>query len=106
MGFPLYVDGEFAGQKAAPLAPKPVDKPPASYDLRTIYQLLREHRVDVVMGGDTHAYQRYQVDYTGPDGQPHTMHHIVNGGGGAYLSPPMDSGWFDFRLAANTDLCG
>ena len=45
------------------------------------------------MGGDTHAYQRYEVRYTGEDGAPHTMHHIVNGGGGAYLSRPVDFVW-------------
>jgi hypothetical protein len=61
--------------------------------MREIYELLRRYHVDVVMGGDTHAYQRYQVRYTAEDGAEHTMHHFVNGGGGAYLSRPVDFGW-------------
>src|SRR5699024_9562325 len=40
-----------------------------------------------------HAYQRYQVRYIGEDGAAHTMHHFVNGGGGAYLSRPVDFTW-------------
>jgi len=89
-GMPLYVDAQFAGQKQPPEADV---RGRISYGMREIYELLRRYTVDVVMGGDTHAYQRYQVRYTAEDGTPHTMHHIVNGGGGAYLSPPADFGW-------------
>jgi hypothetical protein len=94
VGNPLYVDGEFAGSKERP---RPAPQPRRSYSPREIYELLRRYHVDLVMGGDTHAYQRYEVIYTDDQGQ-HTMHHIVNGGGGAYLSPPMDAGWIDFDL--------
>ncbi len=93
VGNPLYVDGEFAGNKERP---RPGPQPQRSYSPREIYELLRRYHVDVVMGGDTHAYQRYEVIYADDQGQQHTMHHIVNGGGGAYLSPPMDAGWLDF----------
>lgn len=94
VGNPLYVDGAFAGDTEAG-APSP--QPQESFSPREIYELLRRHHVDVVMGGDTHAYQRYQVHYVDEDGQQHVMHQIVNGGGGAYLSPPMDAGWLDFE---------
>jgi hypothetical protein len=94
VGNPLYVDGEFAGSKERP---RPAAQPQRSYSPRELYELLRRYHVDVVMGGDTHAYQHYEVIYADDQGQ-HTMHHIVNGGGGAYLSPPMDSGWIDFDL--------
>jgi hypothetical protein len=93
VGNPLYVDGQFAGEKEARRGGPP---PRQSYSVRKLYELLRRHRVDVVMGGDTHAYQRYEVLYTDDQGRQHTMHHIVNGGGGAYLSTPMDAGWLDF----------
>jgi uncharacterized membrane protein HdeD (DUF308 family) len=41
--------------------------------------LFREHRVDVVMAGDTHYFEYFRTP-----GEP--THHFVNGGGGAYLS--------------------
>jgi hypothetical protein len=88
-GMPLYVDAHFAGEKQ----PQPVVRGRISYGMREIYELLRRYQVDVVMGGDTHAYQRYQVRYIGEDGAAHTMHHFVNGGGGAYLSRPVDFTW-------------
>lgn len=94
VGNPLYVDGAFAGARETPGdAPLPRE----SYSPRELYELLREYHVDVVMGGDTHAYQRYEVLYSDAQGARRVMHHIVNGGGGAYLSPPMDSGWLDFN---------
>ena len=59
-----------------------------------IHELLRQHRVPLVMAGDTHDFeQHYREVYDGPAG-PTEMHHIVNGGGGAYLSigTALDSG--------------
>jgi hypothetical protein len=46
-------------------------------------QLLREYGVAVVMAGDTHDLEYYAER---ANGQSQTMHHFVNGGGGAYLS--------------------
>ncbi|HEU5103796.1 MAG TPA: metallophosphoesterase [Roseiflexaceae bacterium] len=91
LGMPLYVDAHFAGVR------QPPEQSPLrgriSYGTREIYELLRRYKVDVVIGGDTHAYQRYEVRYVAEDGEPCTMHHFVNGGGGAYLSPPVDFTW-------------
>jgi len=89
-GMPLYVDAQFAGQKQPP---EGLVRGRISYGLREIYELLRRYNVDVVMGGDTHAFQRYLVQYTAEDGAAYTMYHIVNGGGGAYLSRPVDFAW-------------
>jgi len=89
-GMPLYVDAQFAGQKQPP---EGLERGRISYGLREIYELLRRYNVDVVMGGDTHAFQRYLVQYTAEDGAAYTMYHIVNGGGGAYLSRPVDFAW-------------
>src|SRR6185369_14200242 len=61
--------------------------------LAEIYALLREEQVDIIMAGDTHAYQQYEVSYPTPEGGTHTAHHIVNGGGGAYLAWPCDFPW-------------
>jgi len=43
------------------------------------------------MAGDTHYFEYYEEPYEAAGGQ-HTMHHFVNGGGGAYLSigTPLD----------------
>jgi hypothetical protein len=76
---PLYVDGRFVDRGR----------------LRELYEIIRQHEVDVIMGGDTHAYQHYMVKYE-VSGREHVAHHIVNGGGGAYLEWPMDYTW---RLA-------
>lgn len=94
VGNPLYVNGEFAGSKEAT---ETRAVPRRSYSPRELYELLRRYQVDVVMGGDTHAYERYAVRYADEQGQWHVMHHIVNGGGGAYLTQPMDAGWLDFN---------
>jgi hypothetical protein len=93
VGTPLYVNGGFAGDTEAPDSR---EANPQSYAQREIYELFRRYHVDVVTGGDIHAYQRYEVRYRDEQNVARTMHHIVNGGGGAYLSPPMDSDWPDF----------
>ena len=46
-------------------------------------QLLRERGVAIVMAGDTHDLEYYAEQ---AEGSPQTVHHFVNGGGGAYLS--------------------
>jgi 3',5'-cyclic AMP phosphodiesterase CpdA len=48
-------------------------------------KLLRAHDVRVVMAGDTHDLEYYEEPVRGESGSS-TVHHWVNGGGGAYLS--------------------
>jgi uncharacterized membrane protein HdeD (DUF308 family) len=48
-----------------------------------LYRLLAREGVAVAIAGDTHDFEYYQVGV--PTGDA-TLHHIVNGGGGAYLS--------------------
>ena len=50
-----------------------------------VRDLLRANRVPIVMAGDTHDLEYYEESVTGEAG-PYTVHHWVNGGGGAYLS--------------------
>ncbi len=100
MGHPIYAGGRDQGVDDRAFA--------------DLHQLLRDHEVDVVMGGDTHYLEYYREvigELVGPAsragpvrlGSPdlphspltthqHTMHHFVNGGGGAYLSigTPLD----------------
>ena len=52
-------------------------------DFSALHQLLREHDVAIVMAGDTHDLEYYVEPGGGIRG---TVTHMVNGGGGAYLS--------------------
>lgn len=65
LGHPFYAGGRATGQK--------------DEEFQKIYRLLRQHRVQVVMAGDTHDFEYYKEKDSG-------IHHFVNGGGGAYLS--------------------
>jgi hypothetical protein len=78
LGHPLYAGGRYQAAGVAPFA--------------DLHRLLREHEVEVVMGGDTHYFEHYQEVYESR-GRPRRMHHFVNGGGGAYLSIGTPLGW-------------
>jgi hypothetical protein len=69
-GHPFFAIGEYQGS----LNP----------DFEALHNLLRQYRVPLVMAGDTHDLE-YYIE-TEKNGDGHTMHHMVNGGGGAYLS--------------------
>ncbi len=63
-------------------------------EFMAVRELLRAHAVNVVMAGDTHdlEYYRERLD----EGAGHfTVHHWVNGGGGAYLSFGTALAWPD-----------
>jgi 3',5'-cyclic AMP phosphodiesterase CpdA len=63
-------------------------------EFMAVRELLRAHAVNVVMAGDTHdlEYYRERVE----EGAGHfTVHHWVNGGGGAYLSFGTALAWPD-----------
>ena len=70
LGHPFYAIGEYQGS----LNPS----------FQELHELLRSYKVPVVMAGDTHDFEYYLETPKNNDG--HTMHHFVNGGGGAYLS--------------------
>ena len=70
LGHPFFAIGEYQG-----------DMNP---DFRALHKLLRDYKVPLVMAGDTHDLEYYKELPQNNDG--HTMHHFVNGGGGAYLS--------------------
>lgn len=76
LGHPLYAGGHYTASD---------DK-----DFRAIHDLLRQHRVAVVMAGDTHDLEYYLEEES--ESAPR-MHHFVNGGGGAYLSFGTSLSW-------------
>ena len=69
-GFPIYVNGEYV--------------PGCIEGGGTVDEIVcvPKHNYVAVIGGDTHNYQRYTVTVG-----DRTIHYIVSGGGGAYLSP-------------------
>jgi 3',5'-cyclic AMP phosphodiesterase CpdA len=61
-------------------------------DFMVVRRLLREYGVRVVMAGDTHDLEYYPEVVKGSAGEE-TVHHFVNGGGGAYLSFGTSLAW-------------
>jgi hypothetical protein len=71
LGHPLYAAGHYQAADRG--------------DFARVHDLLRRHRVDVVLAGDTHDFEYYREPLPSA-GQGRSMYHFVNGGGGAYLS--------------------
>ncbi len=73
LGHPLYAVGEYRAE--------------GREEFQAIHDLLRRHGVRVVMAGDTHDFEYYAEirDAVGRDSR-RTLHHFVNGGGGAFLT--------------------
>ena len=55
------------------------------HEFMALRDLLRAHSVRIVMAGDTHDLEYYE-EQVSSDAGSQTVHHWVNGGGGAYLS--------------------
>ena len=64
----------------------------ADADFTALHELMREHRVEIIMAGDTHDLELYVERYQA-DGAEHVMHHVVNGGCGAYHSSGTALAW-------------
>ncbi len=78
LGHPLYAGGSYqAGEDE---------------EFAALHRLLTEHRVEVVMAGDTHDLEHYVERYRA-GGEERVVHHLVNGGGGAYLSSGTALAW-------------
>jgi uncharacterized membrane protein HdeD (DUF308 family) len=98
LGHPLYMGGRYQGDTdqltgewrpplRSPLEPSDESKP-----FTALHRLLREHQVDVVMAGDMHSFEYYQDAYQA-GGKTRTMHHFVNGGGGAFVTVGVPFDW-------------
>jgi predicted phosphodiesterase len=59
-----------------------------------LYATIENAGVDVVMAGDTHAFE-YYIQYNNVAAGTRPVYHFVNGGGGAYLSIGGALGWPD-----------
>jgi uncharacterized membrane protein HdeD (DUF308 family)/3',5'-cyclic AMP phosphodiesterase CpdA len=78
LGHPFYAGGGYqAGDDEA---------------FAAIHRLLAEHQVEIVMAGDTHDLEYYVERYRAGSAE-RAMHHVVNGGGGAYLSSGTSLAW-------------
>jgi 3',5'-cyclic AMP phosphodiesterase CpdA len=71
LGHPLYAGGQYRAER--------------DEGFEALHHLLRAHEVGLVMAGDTHDLEMYVERYATAGGE-RVMHHVVNGGGGAYLS--------------------
>ncbi len=97
LGHPLYTGGRYQGdpdQLAGEWEP-PLRSPLAqreSEGFSAVHRLLREHQAEVVMAGDMHDFEHYQEKYEA-NGKDRTMHHFVNGGGGAYIVVGLPFDW-------------
>jgi hypothetical protein len=70
LGHPLYAGGRYVAA--------------GDDEFLALHRLLRDHGVAIVMAGDTHDLEFYVE--RGTDGDHEGTYHVVNGGGGAYLS--------------------
>lgn len=97
LGHPLYAGGRYQGGDDEISAGEWTSRPGTllgggeNEPFAAVHRLLREYGVEVAMAGDTHYFEHYLEKYT-TAGQTRTMHHFVNGGGGAYMSigTPLD----------------
>ena len=98
LGHPLYTAGhyegdpdQFTGEWSPPLR-SPLAPGGEIESITAVHRLLREHQVEVVMAGDMHYFEHYQETYKA-GGKARTMHHFVNGGGGAYVVVGLPFDW-------------
>jgi uncharacterized membrane protein HdeD (DUF308 family) len=75
----------FAGGRDIPQIAEGHNVSDSAKQFAALYQLLAHHDVRIAMAGDTHDFEYYREKIS-RDGTTRTMHHFVNGGGGAYLS--------------------
>jgi len=66
-GKPIFVNGKF------------------DESLADVNAIVNRFNYRLVIGGDTHNFQKYRIPVTS-NGQQRTVWHLVNGGGGAYTS--------------------
>ena len=74
----------FAGGHDTVLTDEGRDASEFPKDLGALYRLLTLSNVRIAMAGDTHDFEYYRENIGGEGAR--AMHHVVTGGGGAYLS--------------------
>lgn len=98
LGHPLFTAGHYQGEpdsqsgEWSPLNRSPLDEADEITTLNSIHQMLIDHEVELVMAGDMHLFEHYRELYEA-GGKKKTMHHFVNGGGGAYICVGVPFDW-------------
>ena len=96
LGHPLYTGGLYQGDpdklqgEWTPSLGSPFGGDAEPFT--AVHKLLKEEKVEVVLAGDMHDFEHYKESYKA-DGKDHTMHHFVNGGGGAYIVVGLPFDW-------------
>jgi uncharacterized membrane protein HdeD (DUF308 family) len=100
LGHPLFTGGRYQGDPdhlmgewEPPLrSPFALGRGSEPEPFTAIHELLKQEQVEVVMAGDMHYFEHYEEPYQAA-GQKRTMHHFVNGGGGAYIVVGLPFDW-------------
>jgi uncharacterized membrane protein HdeD (DUF308 family) len=98
LGHPLFTGGRYQGDpdhlvgEWEPPLRSPFARGSDPEPFTAIHQLLKEQQVEVVVAGDMHWFEHYQETYQAA-GKTCTMHHFVNGGGGAYIVVGLPFDW-------------
>jgi calcineurin-like phosphoesterase family protein len=88
-GKPIYVDGAYHPCEISWQRKRDKVDPRDPRRFATVDDVVREPEFGYIaaIGGDVHNYQRYPIRIEEPGGPGRTLHYLVSGGGGAYLSP-------------------
>ena len=88
-GKPIYVNGAYHPGDITWQREREEDDPDDPRRFATVDEIVREPGFGYLaaIGGDVHNYQRYPIRLREEDGSTRTIHYLVSGGGGAYLSP-------------------
>jgi uncharacterized membrane protein HdeD (DUF308 family) len=98
LGHPLFTGGRYQGDpdhglgEWAPPLRSPIAAGSYPEPFTAVHRLLKDEQVEVVMAGDMHDFEHYQEAYRA-EGKTRTMHHFVNGGGGAYIVVGLPFDW-------------
>jgi uncharacterized membrane protein HdeD (DUF308 family) len=98
LGHPLFTGGRYQGDptqyqgETPPPEGSPLVENGEIKSFTALHRLLKEHQVEVVMAGDMHYFEHYQEKYKAAE-KDRTMHHFVNGGGGAYMVVGLPFDW-------------
>jgi uncharacterized membrane protein HdeD (DUF308 family)/3',5'-cyclic AMP phosphodiesterase CpdA len=98
LGHPFYTVAQYQGDadkltgEWSPSFRSPLTPGGETAPFTAVHRLLREHEVPVIMAGDMHYFEHYQETYAAKD-KTRTMHHFVNGGGGAYICVGIPFDW-------------
>lgn len=98
LGHPLFTAGHYQGDPKAITGEwsspyrSPLEDADEAACFTAVHKLLKEYEVPLVMAGDMHLFESYREPYESK-GKQKTMHHFVNGGGGAFICVGVPFDW-------------